>query len=166
MKILSILYGIIGILLIIEKRLIRNIVYFIMMIIILSIEIIQRNITYYSYILIILEIGAVSILFGIILLIIPDTLITLIKSRQSTWLITILTILLLYPFYFNLNLNRTLLIKDIKEIEEIKIINYLGKELYTHPYFLLNLLVLSIILIIPIVGIFTLMRSIYKLEGK
>ncbi len=165
MNILIIIYGIIGIFLILEKRLIRTLVYFILLILLLSIYLstyARIGISYFSYNLIIIEIGAVSILFGIILLIIPYT----IKYNKYNLVLNIITVIsfliILYPYYINFNpfsFPSSILINH-----EFNLVNELGKEFFTNSIFLYNLILISIFLLIPIIGIFTILKYKYHLS--
>lgn len=171
LNIILILYGIIGILLIIETRLISNIVYFIIMIILLSIYLIYHpilstmGISYFSYNLIIIEIGAVSILFGIIILILPEKIEKL--EKKEIWykgksyrrkLGTIISLLILFPFYINHSKIPSFPL-DIIPLDNFNIVNSLGNEFFTHPIYFRNILWIALYLLIPILGIFTILKS-------
>lgn len=160
MSFIEILIGSLGLLLILERRAIISIIYFILLILLLSLYLITHfySSPFLAYFLILIEIGAISIIFGLILMIIGER---------------IQNFNLLFPLFFSLSILSSFFLVSNSffslvsplpfspfssfDVDSQLLLAEISHSICHYPSILLSFLLILLLLFLPLFGFFFLL---------
>lgn len=154
-----------GLIFLLEWRTLNALISYIGLTIILAIILAKDSIIqliggeYISYIIILVQVGAISVLFGLVLMIIQPTNREIKESNKKRILLFIIysTIMILLSYNKTQDYPQLLQPSDI-QTNNGPLLYIIGQEFYTNLGSIIKLLVITVILLLAIIGLFFIIK--------